>query len=67
MGSGENVIWLLIGVIFVVWGVYRINKVRKSGVPIFTKENFSKTMTTWGYLALMLIAVIAFCSVLLKK
>jgi hypothetical protein len=66
MGGGENVIWLLIGFIFVAWGVYRINKMRQSGLPIFTKENFSKTMTTWGYLALMLIAVIGLCVMLLK-
>lgn len=64
--SGENVLLLVVAIAVVVWGVFRINRIRQSGVPVFTKENFSKTMTTWGYLALMLIGVIAFCVFMLR-
>ena len=64
--SGENVLLLVVAIAVVVWGIFRINRIRQSGVPVFTKENFSKTMTTWGYLALMLIGVIAFCVFMLR-
>mgnify|MGYP000257813904 FL=1 len=64
--GGEDILLLMIAFIFVVWGVYSINKIRQSGVSVFNKENFSKTMTTWGYLALMLIGVIAFCVFILR-
>jgi hypothetical protein len=61
--------WLLVlaALLFAGLGWYQFKKMRKTGQPIFTKENFSKTMTTWGFLTLMLIAVIAFCVILLKK
>jgi hypothetical protein len=51
--------WELIGIaiLFAIWATYSIIRLRKSK-QLFTKENFSKTMSTWGFLALMLIAVV---------
>lgn len=38
----------------------------KGNTQMFTKENFTKTMGTLGLLALVLIAVVAFCVYMLK-
>jgi hypothetical protein len=53
-------VWVILTGLFSVWAVYRIRTLRKNK-ELFTKENFSKTMSTWGFLTLMLIAVVALC------
>ena len=58
----SQVVMLLLTLALGIYGVYAFKRIR----PTLTKENFTKTMETWGWLALMLIAVIAFCVMMLR-
>ncbi len=48
---------IILAILFAVWTIYIVSRL-KNKKQLFTKENFSKTMTTWGFLALMVIAVV---------
>ena len=56
--------WLfIIGAGVMVWLGYRMFK---SNPEAFSKENFSRSVGTLGWLAIMLIAVVGFCVWMLK-
>ena len=54
--------WVLgvLGALFSVWAFFRIRALSKHK-ELFSRDKLSKTLSTWGFLTLMLIAVIAFC------
>lgn len=53
----------LLGALFIVWILFRIVR---SNPTTFSKENFSKSLSTMGFLALILIAFVAVCIMLLR-
>ncbi len=53
----------IIALIFLAWWLYSVIKGNKES---FTKENMGKTIQTLGWVAIFLIAVIAFSVLMLK-
>ena len=49
--------WIILGLLFAVWSIFIIRRL-KGQKQLFTRENLSKTLTTWGFLTLMIMAVV---------
>jgi hypothetical protein len=47
----------ILAILFTIWVIYTVSRLKKSK-QLFTKENFSKTISTWGFLTLMIMAVV---------
>lgn len=59
----EKIIAVIAAIGLLVWLYYGI----KGNPQVFTKENFGKSFSSMGILALILIAFIAFCILLLRS
>jgi hypothetical protein len=59
-----DVIFYWLGAALMCWLAIRIIRTRPE---LFSKANFSKSIGTLGWLALMLIAVVALCIMLLRR
>ncbi len=59
-----TVLLYVLGAALMLWVAFRIIKTKPE---LFTKANFSKSVSTLGVLALILIGVVAFCVLLLKS
>lgn len=53
----------ILGAVLIIWVLYRSIK---NNPTVFSKENFSKSFATMGFLALILIAFIAFLVFMLR-
>ena len=53
----------ILAAVFIVWYMYKNVKHNKEA---FNRETLSKSLTTMGFLALILIAFVAFCVFLLR-
>ena len=63
MGMGYQILALILAGL----AIFLLYKTVKNQPQWFTKENFSKTASTLGFLALFLIALVAFLVVMLKN
>ena len=53
----EHFSLVILAILFTIWVIYTVSRLKKSK-GLFTKENFSKTISTWGFLTLMIMAVV---------
>jgi ABC-type xylose transport system permease subunit len=56
-------LFALLGAILIVWILFRVVR---NNPETFTRENFSKSLSTMGFLALILVGFIAVCVMLLR-
>ena len=57
--------WIILGILFAIWSFFIIRRL-KGQKQLFTRENFSKTLSTWGFLTLMIMAVVLLGVLLLR-
>lgn len=63
MGVGYQILALILAGL----AIFLLYRTVKNQPQSFSKENFSKTATTLGFLALFLIALVAFLVMMLKS